>query len=87
MIVDYGFSFNITSTNINKYEFNDIERLKNSFDLILIKMNKQSNDIKKIQQILEDKIPILDIIKKNFHDFTKNNNYDPNYIETFTFNF
>lgn len=91
MIADYGFSFDKSSydpnKNKNKNDFIDIERLKNSFDLILVKMNKQSNDIKKIQKILEDKISIMNIIKKNFNDFIKNNNYDTNYVETFTFNF
>jgi serine/threonine protein kinase len=91
MIADYGLSLDKSNYDVNrdknKNDFIDIERLKNSFDFILTKMNKQSNDIKKIQKILEDKIPILNIIKKNFIDFTKNNNYDSNYVETFTFNF
>jgi hypothetical protein len=91
MIADFGMC--IVKTFVDKQirniytDFTDIERLKNSINNALTKMNIVNNDIVKIKKILENKIPILNMIKQNFSHFLNNDNYDKNYIETFIFNF
>lgn len=91
MIADYGMCIDKTfvDKNIrNVYnDFTDTERLKNSFEVTLQKLNKKNDNIQKLIKILGHKISILDILKNNFNHFTKNNNYDSNYVETFVFNF
>ena len=91
MIADFGMCIDKTfvDKNIrNVYsDFTDIERLQKNFESTLQKLNKKNDNIKKLIKMLGDKIPIMDMVKKNFNEFTKNNNYDSNYVETFVFNY
>jgi serine/threonine protein kinase len=91
MIADYGMCIDKTFVDKNVRnvysDFTDTERLKNSFEVTLRKLNKKNDNIQKLIKILGHKISILDILKNNFSHFTKNNNYDSDYVETFVFNF
>jgi hypothetical protein len=90
MIADFGHC--LKNTYINKdsttkhNDFLDYDRLKNSLSETIKKIDGDTENIKKIKEILNDRITILEIINKNF-SFYKNNSYDSKYIETFVFNF
>jgi serine/threonine protein kinase len=85
MIADFGMCIDKTFLKRKPYaEYIDIDRLIESLN----KTNDgEDSDIKKIMAKLKERIPILELIKKHFKNFIKNNNYDTEYVETFVFNY